>query len=201
MVNLAVLTIGHSNHSIARFTELLRAHAVTAVADVRSRPYSRLYPDFNQESLAEALKNQGIAYVFLGAELGARSEDPACYEHGRVQYRKLAKTSLFQAGLRRVIDGAGTYRLALLCAEKEPLACHRTLLVSRELEAAGVAVTHIHGDGRLELQSEAMTRLVRLLGMPDTDLYRSKEELIADACAAQEQRIAYVDEKMRAGAD
>jgi uncharacterized protein (DUF488 family) len=201
MTNLVVLTIGHSNHSIARFIDLLHVQAVTAVADVRSQPYSRLHPDFNRESLAEALKKEGIVYVFLGRELGARSEEPACYENGRVQYRKLAESQVFKAGLHRVIEGAKAYRLALLCAEKEPLACHRTLLVSRALEAAGVAVAHIHAEGRLESHSDAMTRLLRLLGMPDADLFRSKEQLIADACAAQEQRIAYVDEKMRVGMD
>jgi uncharacterized protein (DUF488 family) len=201
MTNPAVLTIGHSNHSIARFIDLLHVQAVTAVADVRSQPYSRLHPDFNRESLAEALKKEGIVYVFLGRELGARSEDPACYENGRVQYGKLAESQLFKAGLHRAIEGARAYRLALLCAEKEPLACHRTLLVGRALEAAGVSVAHIHADGGLESHSDAMTRLLRLLGMPDADLYRSKEQLIADACAAQEHRIAYVDDKMRAGMD
>jgi uncharacterized protein (DUF488 family) len=201
MANSTVLTIGHSNHSIERFIELLRAQAVTAIADVRSQPYSRLHPDFNREPLAEALKKHGIAYVFLGRELGARSDDPACYENGRVQYRKLAEGQLFKAGLHRVIEGAKAHRLALLCAEKEPLGCHRTLLVSRALEADGVAVSHIHADGGLESQSDAMTRLLRLLGMPDADLYRSKEQLIADACAVQEQRIAYVDDKMRVGMD
>jgi uncharacterized protein (DUF488 family) len=201
MTNAAVLTIGHSNHSLVRFIELLRTQAVTAVADVRSQPYSRLHPDFNRESLAEALKNHSIAYVFLGRELGARSEDPTCYENGRVQYGRLAGSPLFKAGLQRVIEGAKAHRLALLCAEKEPLACHRTLLVSRALEAAGVTVAHIHADGGLESHSDAMTRLLRLLGMPDADLFRSKEQLIADACAAQEQRIAYVDEKMRVGMD
>ncbi|MGH8543709.1 MAG: DUF488 family protein [Thermoanaerobaculia bacterium] len=201
MTTPAVLTIGHSNQSIERFIELLRAQAVTAIADVRSQPYSRLHPDFNREALAEALKRRGIAYVFLGRELGARPEDPACYENGRVQYRILAERQLFKIGLRRVVEGAKAHRLALLCAEKEPLACHRTLLVSRALEAAGTSVTHIHADGGLESHADAMTRLLRLLGMPDADLFRSQQQLIADACAAQEQRIAYVDEKLRVEMD
>lgn len=197
----SVLTLGHSNHSLLRVIEVLHAQTVTAVADVRSQPYSRLHPEFNRESLADALKEHGIVYVFLGRELGGRSEDPACYENGRVQYGRVAGSPLFQAGLQRVIEGAGAYRLALLCAEKEPLVCHRTLLVSRALEAAGVAVVHVHADGHLESHSDAMMRLLRLLGLPDVDLFRSKEQLIAEAYAAQEQRVAYVDEKMRVGMD
>lgn len=197
MTTPTVLTIGHSNHPLERFIELLRAHEVTAVADVRSAPYSRFNPNFNREPFQEVLKEHGIAYVFLGRELGARSKDPTCYEQGRVQYRKLAQTDLFRAGLQRVVRGGHSYRLALLCAEKEPLACHRALLVSRELEGLGVPVAHIHADGNLEPHAEAMTRLLGMLGMSDTDLFRTKEELIAEACALQEQQIAYVDEDMR----
>lgn len=197
----SVLTLGHSNHSLPRVIELLHAQKVTAVADVRSQPYSRLHPEFNRESLTDALTEHGIVYVFLGRELGGRSDDPACYENGRVQYERVADGSLFKAGLQRAIEGAGAYRLALLCAEKEPLVCHRALLVSRALEAAGVAVAHIHADGRLESHPDAMARLLRLLGIPEVDLFRSKEQLIAAAYATQEQRVAYVDEKMRVGMD
>lgn len=195
MTNPSVLTIGHSNHALTQLVTLLRSKEVTAVADVRSQPFSRRHPDFNRDPLAEALAKQGIAYVFLGRELGARSQDPSCYEDGRVQYRRLGETELFKAGLKRVIGAATVYRLALLCAEKEPLDCHRTLLVGRALEAAGVTVAHIHANGGLESHSDAMTRLLRLLSMPEADLYRSREQLITDACAVQERRIAYVDEK------
>src|SRR6266496_4132642 len=80
-----VLTIGHSSHPIERFVALLRQHGVTAVADVRSAPYSRHQPQFNKDLLQRSLKDAGIAYIFLGKELGARSEDRSCYENGRVQ--------------------------------------------------------------------------------------------------------------------
>ena len=195
-----VLTIGHSTHPFERFLALLDAHGVTAVADVRSAPYSRFQPQFNREPVQQALKEHGIAYVFLGRELGARSEDRACYEDGRVQYRKLAGTDLFQSGLERVVQGAHSHRLALLCAEKEPLDCHRTFLVGRELEARGVSVAHIHADGRLETHAEVLTRLLAVLGIPDADLFKTREQLIEEACALQEARIAYVDPDLRAAA-
>lgn len=192
-----VLTIGHSNHSVERLFELLRAHGVTAVADVRSLPYSRVNPDFNREFFQEKLKDNGIVYVYLGRELGARPDDPGYYEHGKVQYLKLSQSNLFKAGLHRVFKGAQSYRLVLLCAEREPLACHRTLLVAKELVALGIPVAHIHADGSLESHDEAMTRLICMLGMSDKDLYRTRQEMIEDACALQAQRIAYVDEDLR----
>jgi uncharacterized protein (DUF488 family) len=126
----AVYTIGHSTHSIGRFVELLKSHSVTAVADVRSQPYSRMNPQFSREPLKEALRNANIKYVFLGKELGARSENKSCYRDGQVQYDLLAQTDLFKRGIERVKEGARTYRIALMCAEKEPLECHRTILVA-----------------------------------------------------------------------
>ena len=138
----SVLTIGHSTHSIEAFVELLRQHGVTALVDVRSAPFSRFNPQFNRATLERDLKAQGIKYVFLGRELGARSDDPGCYDGGRVQYARLARTAGFQAGLGRVVEGAKLYRVALMCAEKEPLECHRTLLVARALVARDVAVEH-----------------------------------------------------------
>lgn len=125
-----VLTIGHSNHPIERFIGLLKQDGVTAVADVRSAPFSRHNPQFNKDSLQQSLSEAGIAYIFLGKELGARSNDRSCYEDGRVQYERLARTDLFLDGIERVRKGAEQYRIALMCAEKEPLECHRTLLVA-----------------------------------------------------------------------
>lgn len=192
-----IFTIGHSNHSFERFGELLRQHNITAVGDVRSAPYSRSHPDFNREFLKTKLAEAGIAYVFLGRELGARPEGAQFYQEGRVQYRVLAQSPLFRTGLDRVVKDAQSRRLALLCAEKEPLECHRTLLVGRELVELGASVVHIHADGRLETYAEAMSRLLKIHGLPEEDLFRNKEEMIADACALQEERIAYVNEDLR----
>lgn len=195
-----VYTIGHSTHTIEVFVGLLRKHDVTAVADVRSVPFSRFNPQFNMDSLQESLLRHGIKYVFLGRELGARSDDPACYEDGRVQYARLARTASFRAGLDRVMDGATAYRMALMCAEKEPLECHRTLLVARALVAHGVEVAHILADGTVEPYDSAMTRLLDIVGLPQQDLFSSREQLLEEAMARQEQRIAYVDEKLAAEA-
>ena len=138
---------------------------------------------------------------FLGRELGARPKDRSCYENGRVQYARLARTEAFHSGLDRVMRGAHDQRIALMCAEKEPLECHRTLLVARALVEHGIAVDHhILADGRLETHGDAMVRLLTVLGLPREDLFRSGQELIAQALALQEERIAYVDEKLAAAA-
>jgi uncharacterized protein (DUF488 family) len=187
----AVFTIGHSTHTLERFLELLRLHAIAAVGDVRSQPYSRMNPQFNREPLKAALAEAGIGYVFLGCELGARTEDLSCYEGGRVQYHRLARTAPFRAGLDRVRAGMARYRLALVCAEKEPLVCHRGILVSRHLEATGIAVTHIHADGSLETHAAAMDRLRCELKLPVSDLLRSAPEILEDAYRIQGQRMAY----------
>jgi len=197
MNHMQVFTIGHSTHPIAHFLTLLRDHDITAVADVRSSPYSRMNPQFNREDLQRELQAAGIAYVFLGKELGARSEDPACYEGGQVRYERLAKTELFKQGLQRVMKGAESHCVALMCAEKEPLDCHRTLLVSRALEALGVHVEHIRADGSLEAHGDTMRRLLALTRIPASDMFRSEEEQMAEACARQEKKIAYIDEDMQ----
>ena len=113
------------------------------LADVRSTPYSRFNPQFRRDALAASLSQNGIEYLFLGEELGARSKDRACYEQGRVSYRKLADTELFRQGIERLLVAAKTHTTAIMCAEKDPLDCHRTILVARALQARGESIAHI----------------------------------------------------------
>ena len=198
-----VLTIGHSTHALAVFVDLLNRNGVSAVADVRAAPYSRFNPQFNRESLAGSLDAHGIAYVFLGSELGGRSNDPACYDNGRISYDRLGSTSSFQEGLDRVAQGATSHRIALMCAEKEPLECHRCLLVAPALEARGISVAHIGPDGRLELHADAMLRLLAMHGMVDAieghRLFpRSRAERIAVALTQQAHRFAHRNETLAA---
>lgn len=193
---ITVYTVGHSTHTIDKFLDLLERNGVTALADVRSSPFSRHNPQFNKDVLSAELKKRGIAYVFVGKELGARSDDLSCYEGGKVRYSRLAKTSIFKSGIERVLHGAQKYRIALMCAEKEPLDCHRTLLVSRALEQRGASIVHILADGSTETQTQTMSRLLDLVGLPQEDLFRSRDELIAEACELREKKIAYVDEAL-----
>jgi uncharacterized protein (DUF488 family) len=194
-----IYTIGHSTHSLEEFIGLLKMHAITAVADVRSRPYSRFTPQFDREELEAALRAAGIRYVFLGKELGARSDDPACYSHGRVVYGRLAETPLFSSGLDRLLKGAQQFRICMMCAEKEPLDCHRTILVSRALQKQGVNIVHILADGALEEQPATMSRLMDVVGVPREDMFLTSEQLVDEACAKREKKIAYEDDELKAG--
>jgi uncharacterized protein (DUF488 family) len=186
-----VYTIGHSNGTVEKFVRLLRLHAITAVADVRSRPYSRFNPQFNREGLAIELKKSGVDYVFLGQELGARSEDPTCYRDGRAQYSLIAKTAVFERGIQRLLAGMERFQVVIMCAEKEPLACHRSILISRSLEERSIRVRHILEDGSVEDHDSSLQRLLQMHGMQDTHLFHSRDELIAIAYEKQAEEIEY----------
>lgn len=189
-----MFTIGYSNHSLERFLALLEQHHITALADVRSAPYSRFNPQFNRESLSAALFDQSIRYVFLGEELGARTRDRSCYDSGRVSYQKLAATALFQRGLDRLQAGAVGFRIALMCAEKDPIECHRAILVGRELERRDVEVNHILENGVIERHADTMHRLIEQLNLQESDFFRDDAQLMNDAYESQAARIAYVEE-------
>ena len=190
-MNRTLFTIGHSSHSLSRFCELLEQHHVTAVADVRSQPYSRRNPQFNRDALECELDRRGIVYVFLGAELGARPSDPDCYCDGKVQYDRLARTVLFRAGIERVRKGMERYTLALLCAEADPVQCHRTVLVCRHLKRAGLDIQHILPTGAVESQNESEHRLLKLHNLSGVDLFSGSDDLLEKAYRLQESRIAY----------
>jgi uncharacterized protein (DUF488 family) len=185
-----VFTIGHSNHPLATFIDLLRGARVTAVADVRSIPYSRRWPQFGRAALERSLGDAGIVYVFLGAELGGKRDDPALLSEGRLDYDRVAATASFQAGLARVEEGAQRHRLALMCAEREPLDCHRFLLVARRLHERDVPVEHILADGTTERHDATERRLVAAVGLAD-DLFSSvvpPRDVVARAYALRSGR-------------
>ena len=150
----ALLTVGHSNHPIERFLALLTRHGVTALGDVRSFPRSRFNPQFNRERLDASLREHGIGYVFLGDALGGKRDEPAARD-----YAAVSATPSFQAGLARVREGAARHRIALMCAEKDPLDCHRFVLVCRHLRR-DLEIAHILADGGLEPQDATEDRLL-----------------------------------------
>ena len=198
-----LFTIGHSRHSFPQFLDLLKKHQISAVCDVRSTPYSRLHPHFNREQLRQELKRLDIAYVFLGKELGGRSSDSSCFDaEGRVQYDRIAERDEFRQGLERVSEGAQTHRIALMCVEKDPLTCHRTILVCRHLRRQGnLSILHILEDGQTESHEESEMRLLRLARMAQGDLFKSFQEQLEEAYDYQGRRIAYREQPLKSSSE
>jgi uncharacterized protein (DUF488 family) len=138
---MSIFTIGHSNHPIERFVTLLRAGGVRLLADVRSTPYSRRFPQFGRERLRESLKSVDIDYRHFGDALGGKPQG------GARNYIAMARTPAFAAALDAVMEESSRRPLALMCAEREPLDCHRTILVSRHLATRGADMVHLLADG------------------------------------------------------
>ena len=178
-----IKTIGHSNHPIERFVSLLKAGAVERLVDVRSMPWSRRFPQFGRERLAQSLAEAGIDYVWEGEALGGKPKDGGGYD-------ELAARSEFKDAVGRLLsDSAGT-TLALMCAEKEPLECHRTILVGRALAQRDTELGHIHADGRIEPHAALEERLLHL-AKEKVDLLNGRDAALAQAYDKQGRRMAY----------
>jgi uncharacterized protein (DUF488 family) len=191
--SVEILTIGHSGLSYAQFLEHLRRANITAVADVRTMPYSRYLPQFNRETLSKELRANGIAYVFFGKELGGRPSEPRFYCDGVADYEKMAKTTDFSRGLDRVVGGAKKHRIVLMCSEHDPLDCHRCLLVSRALAERGVRVGHILRDGAIVDHTEIEDKLLDLSGRGADDLFASRAERLAAAYRDRARKAAFAE--------
>jgi uncharacterized protein (DUF488 family) len=182
-----LFTIGHSNHPIDRFIALLQDAGVTAVVDVRSQPFSRRYPWFSAQRLRERLDAEAMAYVSMGDALGGRPRDPALFRGGIADYEAMARTPEFCAGIDRVM--AGTKRTCLMCAEREPLDCHRCLLVAPALAARGLRIGHNLADGSVEPHTAIEERL---LAGHDGDLFENdRTSRLAEAYRRRANRVAF----------
>lgn len=170
---LSLFTIGHSNHPIERFLTLLRTHDVRSVFDVRTAPASRRFPQFAKVRLTQALADAGIAYRFAGDALGGRPKDPALWQHGRPDYRRMIATSAATGALGDICRAAAQQRVCLMCAEKEPLDCHRCLMIAQDLAAKGTEVQHILADGRLEPQSHTEEHLLAWADRRQPELFQT----------------------------
>lgn len=159
-MTLPLFSIGHSNHDFKFVADRLSAAGVTVLADVRSRPYSRFVPAYNSEALKTSLSTAGFGYVYLGRELGGRPVDLALLNNGVPDYDRVAASSAFAEGLERLLKGAETHRIAIMCAERNPAQCHRSRLIGKALLGMGIDVQHLLADGGLILQSD-MTPVAR----------------------------------------
>ena len=188
-----LLTIGHSDHEMPAFIDLLKLHKVEVVADVRSQPYSKFHAQFNRETLTEALKQHGVQYLFLGKELGARRSEPEAYVGRQARYDRVCKLPLFLSGLERLRSGVAKFRVALLCAEKDPIECHRSILICRQLRNDAFEIRHIQPDGGLESTAELEQRLLALAALPEAHLFMSRAQLVEEAYEVQSGKIAFTE--------
>jgi uncharacterized protein (DUF488 family) len=194
-----ILTIGHSSHSWERFASLLRGAAVTAVADVRSAPYSRRMPHFNRDELRLLLRDEGISYRYFGRELGGRPADAACYVNGVADYERMAQSPSFRSGLQSVIEATARHRIALMCSEHDPLDCHRCLLVGRALSETGVNVGHILNTGEVVAQGEIEKKLLAMSNRDNTDFFVPPAEQLAAAYRDRSLKVAYAEPPLNIG--
>jgi uncharacterized protein (DUF488 family) len=191
-LNNILYTIGHSTHSIEFFIELLKAHNIQAIADVRSSPFSKFNPQFNRENLMKSLSDENISYIFLGKELGARRDENECYDDDKVNYTTISKTPAFLEGAKRLKLGVSKMRVALMCAEKDPLTCHRSILISRFTSSLFKCI-HILEDGTTEDGESAESRLLKETKLDDGDLFATLEDRLSQAYQKRESKIAYTE--------
>ncbi len=150
-----IFTIGHSNHELEAFLNLLEQHKINVIADVRSSPYSKYATWFNKNVLSKSLDEINIRYLFLGDVLGGRPEGAEFYDDkGYVLYYHLAQSPKFEEGIERLLNRISNFYVALLCGEEDPTNCHRRLLISRILIERNVDVLHIRGDGSIQSECE-----------------------------------------------
>jgi uncharacterized protein (DUF488 family) len=160
MPSFDLFTIGHSNSPADRFVALIRTAGAGAIADVRSTPSSRFCPWFSRKNLTARLDQENVTYLFYGDVLGGRPRDPALYCDGVADYEAMALSPQFRSGVERLIADAARHRVCLMCAEREPLDCHRCLLVARAFAERGVAVGHILHDGTIEPHTAIERQLI-----------------------------------------
>jgi uncharacterized protein (DUF488 family) len=186
-----LFSIGHSNISAERFIALLRLAGVNAIADVRSTPFSRRFPWFSGKKLAATLAQHGMAYLAYGQALGGRPRDAALYRDGVADYEAMARQRDFQIALDRLTAEGAQHCVCLMCAEREPLDCHRCLLVARSLAERGLTIGHILHDGTVESHTATEQRLLALTGASDDLFVTGQGERLAAAYRRRARAVAY----------
>jgi uncharacterized protein (DUF488 family) len=191
MSSFDLFSIGHSNIAAERFLATLRDVGVDTIADVRSTPFSRRFPWFSGKTLAATLAQHGMTYLAYGDTLGGRPRDAALYRDGVADYEAMARQPDFQTGLGRLLADAARSRVCLMCAEREPLDCHRCLLVARSLAERGLSIGHILHDGTVEPHAATEQRLLALTGASDDLFVTGQDERLAAAYRRRARAVAY----------
>ena len=176
---------------------MLQDGGAGTIADVRAVPLSRHFPWFSKNNLSARLASVGIGYVAMGYHLGGRPRDARLYRDGIADYEAMARNPDFRVGLDRVKDAAARSRVCLMCAERDPLDCHRFLLVARRLAERGLGVGHILHDGTIEAHAATEARLLASDGEGCDPFAAGQCERLAAAYQRRAQRLAYRQEAAR----
>jgi uncharacterized protein (DUF488 family) len=162
-------------------------------------PYSKYTPQYNKEDLKNSLTSHGIYYIFMGNEFGARREDKSLYtEEGFLDFDKVSKTSLFGAGVERIKNGIkNKYSIAFMCTEKDPIDCHRNIMVAREFHKMKYSIYNILENGEVQTQKDIEKRLLDIYfpdrmqpTLFDTDV-KDDADLINQAYMLRNRDIGY----------
>jgi uncharacterized protein (DUF488 family) len=194
-------TVGHSNHTFKYFLNLLLINNIHCIVDVRSTPYSQFVPQFDTDKIKQELHANGIHYIYLGKELGARREDKRLYTNGYLDFAKIRTCDkCFQSGIKRVIEGVNKgFSISIMCTEKDPIDCHRSILISKAFIDIGYNISHIKENGKIETHKDLEQRLIYLF-FPDIDQTsifdvlngpKSREELLEKAYVLKNKEIGY----------
>ena len=157
---IPIYTVGYGKRTIRELIAVLQQYQIAFLIDVRSKPYSRYQPDFNQRTLNAYLQADGIRYLFMGDVLGGLPDDAACYSDGKVDYEKVKAAAFYQGGIGRIQTAfQQQHRIALMCSEGKPETCHRSKLIGASLAAQNIPVAHIDENAQLQTQADIMHRL------------------------------------------
>lgn len=162
-------SIGHGNKKLEDFIKELKVFDIKYLLDVRSKPFSKWNPQFNQNQLKVRLEENGIKYVFAGDLLGGLPKDRSCYDHnGKVVYKRIKEKDFFKKGLDRLITAnEKQIRLAIMCSESRPEECHRSKLIGQELFKRKISLNHIITGKHVKSQEHVMADLTKGKGTVD----------------------------------
>lgn len=191
-----LFTIGCSIHTPENFLSLLKSNNINVVADVRSVPFSKHTPQFNQDILKDFLAEKKIQYIHFGDEFGARRKEKEVYIDGKVNFKKVVKLPIFLRGVERIEKGMQkNYNITLLCTEKNPLDCHRFLLVSKALnDLLNINISHILFDGNVLEQQSLENQMLNLLNLT-SNLFIDRNILVENAYTMLGEKIAYQEKE------
>lgn len=193
----SIYTIGYSAFLINEFIDTIKRYNVSCVIDVRSSPFSNYYSDYNKDVFKNTLKQHNILYRNYVNEFGARQTNPIFYSGDIVDFDKFIKSSQFLEGISKVKKGIELgYNFVLMCAEKDPIKCHRSIMLGKGFSNNGFDVKHIISKSELESQKELEERLLEIYHKDRFQLTlfgekQSDSELLADAYKKQNLAIGY----------